>query len=70
MTLQEREPEKDMRSLWDLKGLVRPMIFEGDPSTWRQCKEEFLNVASMLQIGLDAVLQESVVQHVIRHREL
>ncbi len=58
MTLRAREPEKDMRSLWDLKGLVKPMIFEGDPSTWRQFQEQFLNVASMLQIGLDDVLEK------------
>ena len=47
MALQAREPERDVRTLWDLKGLVKPMIFEGDPNTWRQFKEEFLNVAAM-----------------------
>ena len=47
-----------MRTLWDLKGLVKPMIFEGDPSTWRQFKEEILNIAAMLQTGLDDVLDK------------
>ena len=36
---------------------MKPMIFEGDPSTWRQFKEEFLNIAAMLQTGLDDVLE-------------
>ena len=58
MALQAREPERDVRTLWDLKGLVKPMIFEGDPNTWRQFKEEFLNVAAMLQTGLDEVLEK------------